>query len=91
MAIAKRLLELLAIAMVGEGAAGLLSPRRYLLIWRIGPAWCRDLIDRLVAQDTRSMRMIFLAELAVGLLISLFLTDEESSEREQARNLTQVE
>jgi hypothetical protein len=78
------MLEMFAIAMIGEGAAGLLAPRRYLLLWRFGPRWYRSWIERM-AVDRRFMRLLFLAEFAVGLLITIYITDEESDTPSQGR------
>jgi hypothetical protein len=75
--VGKRLLELLAIAMIGEGAAGVIRPSRYLLLWRLGPQWLRDWVDQMAA-NPRFMRLLFLSEFAIGMLIALRTTEENS-------------
>jgi hypothetical protein len=77
--IGKRLLELLAIAMIGEGAAGLLAPRRYLLLWSFGPQWYRGWVES-IATNRRFMRILFLAEFALGLLMTLRMTDTDDTD-----------
>jgi len=72
----RRLLELLAIGMIGEGMAGLLRPRRYLLLWRFGPRWYRKCLEGL-AEDRRTMRLLCLAELTAGLWLSLRETETD--------------
>ena len=61
----RRLTELLAIAMIGEGVLGLLSPRSHLLLWRVGPHGLRRLVDRL-AEDPAAARALFAAEAGLG-------------------------
>jgi hypothetical protein len=68
--IATRSLEVLALAMIGEGIVGLLRPRRYSLFWRIGPEWLRQTAETF-ARHREAIRLICVGEIALGLWIAL--------------------
>jgi hypothetical protein len=68
--LAARGLEILALAMIGEGVVGLLRPRRYSLFWKIGPHWLRETAETL-AEHREATRLICLGEIALGLWIAL--------------------
>lgn len=68
--LAARGLEVLALAMIGEGIVGLLRPRRYSLFWKIGPHWLRETAETL-ADHCEATRLICLGEIALGLWIAL--------------------
>ncbi|HKX32741.1 MAG TPA: hypothetical protein VJ302_33955 [Blastocatellia bacterium] len=62
----RRLKELMAIWMIGEGIVGALRPRRYMRLWRFGPEPYRNLIDTL-AEHQGTTRILCAAEAGVGL------------------------
>ena len=68
--IANRSIEILALAMIGEGALGLIQPERYLRFWRIGPKPLRDFIDWLIDRPDL-VRALSGAEVAFGLWLAL--------------------
>jgi hypothetical protein len=68
--IATRSLEVIALAMIGEGIVGLLRPRRYLLFWNIGPEWLRKTAKSL-ADHQDATRLMCVGEIALGLWIAL--------------------
>ncbi len=70
----KRLLWLLALSMIGEGIAGLLRPRRSLLLWQGGPRWYRTWIKGL-AKASPTVQLLALAELGGGLWLLLRVTE----------------
>jgi hypothetical protein len=66
----KRGLELFGLMMIGEGIVGLLRPRRYSLLWKIGPAWLRDSMT-LLAEHREATRLLCAGEIAAGLWLAL--------------------
>lgn len=68
--IANRSLEVLALAMIGEGVVGLLRPRRYSLFWKIGPEWIRHTAE-IFAEHREATRLISAGEIALGLWLAL--------------------
>ena len=68
--LAARGLEVLALAMIGEGIVGLLRPRQYSLFWKIGPHWLRETAETL-AEHREATRLMCLGEIALGLWIAL--------------------
>ncbi|MEP7343279.1 MAG: hypothetical protein ABI977_36485 [Acidobacteriota bacterium] len=62
----KRLKELLALWMVGEGIIGSLRPERYMRLWRFGPKAYRKFIDALT-DHPNATRMVCAAEAGIGL------------------------
>lgn len=68
--ITKRGLEVLGLLMIGEGIVGLIRPRRYSLLWKVGPTWLRDSMDVLAAHRDAT-RLLCAAEIAAGLWLAL--------------------
>ncbi len=68
--LASHSMEILALAMIGEGIVGLLRPQRYLLFWKVGPTWLRDTAKAL-AEHREATRLMCLAEIGLGLWIAL--------------------
>lgn len=68
----RRLLEVGALLMIGEGAMALLFPERYLALWEIGPERFRALMEDLERRPGLT-RAIGAAELGVGLWLAASL------------------
>ncbi len=66
----KRFKSLLAIAMVGEGIVAALIPRRYALLWLVGPRFVKRLDAWFVAHP-EATRVLGLAEAGLGLSLAL--------------------
>lgn len=71
----KRLKELLAIWMLGEGVVGSLRPKRYMRLWRFGPKAYRKFIDR-ITDHPNATRLACAAEAGVGLWLALRQTSK---------------
>lgn len=41
----RRIVDLTAVAMIGDGALALLVPAEHMRTWISGPRWCRELIN----------------------------------------------
>ena len=41
----RRVVDLMAVAMIGDGALGLVVPAEHMKTWTYGPQWWRDLIN----------------------------------------------
>ncbi len=65
----KRIGELTAIGLIGEGVVGLMAPERYTASWRLGPAPLREAIDETLAHPT-ALRSAYATELVAGLLLA---------------------
>lgn len=57
-------------ALIGDGVAGLLSPRQHCLNWRIGPKAYRKLIDKFVKHPNMT-RIVGAAETGLGVWLLL--------------------
>ncbi len=68
--IGKRLKEVLAIGMIGEGIIGFIRPRRYLILWRFGPRPYQEFIETLVEHQTIT-RLLCGVEAGLGVWLAL--------------------
>ncbi len=75
--IGRRALEVLGLAMIGEGVVGTIQPRRYPLFWKRGPQWLRDTAE-FFADRPDMTRLVCMAEAAAGLWLALHQIEEES-------------
>lgn len=71
----KQLANLAAIGLIGEGAVGLMAPRRYTASWRAGPEPVREWVDGAL-EYPRALRGAYVSELAAGLLLAAFINRE---------------
>ena len=61
----KRIKELLAITMIGEGLLAVIYPKRHLLLWQMGIPGLRDIVMRLVKRPYLT-RLLAIAEAGAG-------------------------
>jgi hypothetical protein len=73
---ARRIMEILAILAIGDGAIALVSPREHSLLWEVGPERVRKLV-RFFAENPSYTRLIGAAQMALGLWIALRRYREE--------------
>ena len=71
----QRILETIALFLIGDGVMGLLLPRRHSLLWRCGPEPVRDLTETL-ASNRGLARGIYIAEILMGLLFASKETED---------------
>ena len=71
----KRLIQLVALLMVGDGVVGFFKPRWHSLLWEIGPKPYRQAMIK-AALNPGTARWIYAAEVAVGTLIATRQTPE---------------
>ena len=64
------MIELLGIAMIGEGLMVALRPRRYMSLWDCGPKWCRAMVASLV-RHPETTRTVGVLELFAGAYLAL--------------------
>ncbi len=67
--ILRRIVQLVALLMIGDGVAGFFKPRWHSLLWDVGPEPYRDVMKKF-ARDPETARWVYGAEIAVGLLIA---------------------
>lgn len=74
--ILKRLVQLVALVMVGDGVVGFFKPRWHSLLWDLGPAPYRDLMTQ-AARNPSTARWLYAAEVVIGTLIATQQTPEK--------------
>jgi hypothetical protein len=72
---ARRLIELGALILIGDGVMGFLQPRRHSLLWHFGPELARATTEEL-AEHPKAARIIYLAEVALGITLACCRTPE---------------
>lgn len=71
----RRLVQLGALFLIGDGVMGLIRPRRHSLLWKFGPELARAAAEELAAHR-KTARAVYLAEAAIGILIASQQTRE---------------
>lgn len=71
----KRLIQLVALVMVGDGVVGFFKPRWHSLLWDLGPKPYRDLMHK-AARNPAEARLIYAAEAAFGTWLATRQTPE---------------
>ncbi|MDQ6912260.1 MAG: hypothetical protein M3128_05230 [Verrucomicrobiota bacterium] len=71
----RRLIELGALLLIGEGIMGLIQPRRYSLLWHFGPRLLKAATEEL-AEHPIAARAIYALEAAAGIAIAALQTPE---------------
>lgn len=61
----KQIKEIVGLALLGEGVLGLLYPKKYSLLWKIGPKPVRDAMEK-AAENPELMRLLYAAEAGLG-------------------------
>jgi len=72
----RRILESFALFLIGDGVMGMLKPRRHSLLWDCGPEPIREFTEMLAANRDLT-RGIYLAEIALGVLLASKQTPEQ--------------
>jgi hypothetical protein len=72
----RRILELIGLAMIGEGLIVAMRPRRYMALWDCGPKWLRGLVGSW-ARHPETTRMVGIVELLAGAALALRQTDAQ--------------
>ena len=72
----RRIVQLGALFLIGDGVMGLLKPRWHSLLWHFGPELARAVTEEL-ADHPKTARTVYLAEVAVGIVLAARLTPEE--------------
>ncbi len=65
----RRLVELAALMMIGDGLMGLCFPKRYALFWRFGPETWKEFADYL-HDHPEMVRTLGAAEAALGVWLA---------------------
>ena len=71
----RRLVQLGALFLIGDGVMGLLKPRRHSLLWHFGPELARAVTEEL-ADDPKVARSVYLAEVVLGIALAARQTPE---------------
>jgi len=73
--IVRRLIQLGALFLIGDGVMGLLKPRWHTVLWHFGPELARTATDELV-EHPKTARAFYLAEAAIGVVLASRQTPE---------------
>ena len=65
----RRIVEVGAIFLIGDGLMGLLKPRWHSLLWHVGPELFKAATEELAAHP-KTARAIYAAELALGVALA---------------------
>ncbi len=71
----RRLVQLGALFLIGDGVMGLLKPRWHSLLWHFGPELARAVNEEL-ADHPKTARTVYLAEVALGIVLAARQTPE---------------
>ena len=74
--VVRRVVQLGALFMIGDGIMGLIKPRWHSLLWHFGPELAKAATEEL-AEYPKMARSIYLAEAAIGVAIAAMQTPEE--------------
>ncbi len=72
----RRLIQLVALIMVGDGVIGFFKPRWHSLLWDLGPKPYRDAMHDFAAHPEKA-RWIYAAEVVAGTLLATRQTPEK--------------
>ena len=72
----RRLVQLGALFLIGDGVMGLIKPRWHSLLWNFGPQLARAVTEEL-ADHPKTARGVYLAEAALGIVLAARQTPEE--------------
>lgn len=64
----RRLIQLGALFLIGDGLMGILMPRRRSLLWQVGPPLAKAVTEE-IADHPRTARTVNLAKAAIGLVL----------------------
>ena len=64
-----QVLELVAIAMIGDGVLGVLFPKGHARLWKIGPAQWQDATEKF-AENPDATRIASAAEIIIGVVLA---------------------
>lgn len=72
----RRIVQLGALFLIGDGVMGLIKPRWHSLLWHFGPELARAVTEEL-AEHPKVARSIYLAEAALGVVLAASQTPEQ--------------
>jgi hypothetical protein len=72
----RRLIQLVALIMIGDGVTGLFKPRRHSLLWDVGPAPLRTMMEMLAANPAKA-QLLYAAEIWLGTWLAARQTPEQ--------------
>jgi hypothetical protein len=65
----RRLIQLGALFLIGDGVMGLLKPRWHSLLWHFGPEIARAVTEEL-AENPKTARAVYLTEAVIGVALA---------------------
>ncbi|MDQ6860390.1 MAG: hypothetical protein M3032_04440 [Verrucomicrobiota bacterium] len=74
--VTRRIVQVGALFLIGDGLMGLIKPRWHSLLWHVGPQLVKAATEEL-ASHPKTARGIYAAELALGIVLASQQTPEE--------------
>jgi hypothetical protein len=74
--IVRRVVELGALFLIGDGVMGLIKPRWHSLLWHFGPELMKAATEEL-STHPKTARAVYLAELGAGVALASLQTPEQ--------------
>ena len=71
----RRVTELGALFLIGDGVMGLIKPRWHSLLWHVGPELLKAMTEEL-AEHPKTARAIYAAEIVAGVALASMQTPE---------------
>ncbi len=71
----RRLIQVGALFLIGDGVMGLIKPRWHSLLWHSGPQLVKAVTEEL-AEHPKTARAIYFAEAALGIALASLQTPE---------------
>ena len=75
----RRIAEVVAMLMIGEGVLTLVAPRRHSLLWEFGPESYKRAVEAFAEHPTLT-RLVAAAEAGLGLWLALRVYSQEEEE-----------
>jgi hypothetical protein len=73
--VTRRVIESVALFLIGDGVMGLITPRWHSRLWHFGPELTKS-ATRELAENPNTARAIYALETAIGIAIASFSTPE---------------
>ncbi len=73
--ITRRIIQLGALFLIGDGVMGLIKPRWHSLLWHFGPQIAKAATEELAAHPNTA-RAVYAAEIALGIAVASVQTPE---------------
>ncbi len=74
--VTRRVVQVGALFLIGDGVMGMIKPRWHSLLWHVGPQLAKAVTEEL-ADHPKTARAVYLAEALAGIALASMQTPEE--------------